>query len=389
MQVNKTFKFLFNNIYNNGKFTKLVVAKTKIKSLNEYYKKNFEKYTDYSDFLVDLGSLKGELEKSKSALSEFEKQFKRRMALQPAILNECFVAQTLANKLELENFIDADEKQENIPTQLFEALIKAKGGELEAALPRYIYFSNKKGIVLLQYGDSSSIDAVFVKDGYRVRLEIKEEKAKLGEYDLNYDENGKLLPTPNIIDNHSEYIAFIDKFNEETDVFSYIGRNYKIGDQLDDNLLNKIVSSVFDMKKIDLYILQKGNSVFAVPTNNLLSCVDVSESEIRTAGRNSYTVFTPNRLKQLINELGGTIENDIVTLPYVSANATKGRGKDTVTRYKINSLFLVKIENITIHENKVSFNLDKVKQNKATISIHLYATINKNSLADAFAEINY
>ena len=78
MQMNKTFKFLFNNIYNNGKFTKLVVAKTKIKSLNEYYKKTLKKYTEYSDFLVDLGSLKGELDKSKSALAEFEKQFERK-----------------------------------------------------------------------------------------------------------------------------------------------------------------------------------------------------------------------------------------------------------------------------------------------------------------------
>lgn len=389
MKKNETLKHLFNKIYNNGKLTRLIISRKNLKALNEFYKKNFESSLDYELFIVNLGNLKTELEKSKSALAEFQKQFNRKMALQPAILSECFVAQTIANLFDLDKFIDADERMENIPIHLFEALIKSRGGDLEAALPRYIYFSDNKGVVLLQYGDSSSIDAVFVKDGYRVRLEMKEEYAKLGEYDLNYDETGKLIPTQNILENHREYLSFINRFNSATDVFNHIGRNFKIGSYLDDEIVINIVSSVFDLKKIDLYIIQKGDNVFAVPSEQLINCVDVNKgSEIRTAGRNSYKVFTPIRFEELIHELGGNLKDGIITVPYSSKNAAKGRGKSTISRYKLNSLFFVKYSDITIKEDMISFSIDKVKQNKATISIHLNSIINKESLLESYNSIN-
>lgn len=390
MKKNKSLEFLFNKIYNDGKLIRLTVAKSKIKALNDFYKKNFESTENYESFILKLGGLLDSLKKSKSAMAEFEKQFNRKMALQPAILNECFVAQTLANVLNLNKFIDADEKRENVPSELFEALIRSKGGNLEPAMPRYIYFSNKKGVVLLQYGDSSSIDAVFVKDGYRVRLEIKEEKAKLGEYDLNYDEAGKLIPTPNILQGHIDYLKFINIFNSKTNVFDYMGRNFKIGEYLDSELLINIVGTVFDLKKIDLYILQNKETIFSVPTKNLLSCVDVNTgSEIRTAGRNHYQVFTPNKLIEYIKLYGGNIVDGIVVLPYLNKNESKARGKSTISRYKINSLFFVKYEDVTIDGPLISFSLNKVRQNKATISIHLYSKINKDALSDSHLYLNH
>lgn len=388
MKINEALKYLFNKVYNDGRLTKLIVSKNKVKSLGEFYKNNFESFTDYDLFLVNLEKLKTDLEKSKSAMAEFKKQFNKRMALQPAILNECFVAQTLANILNLDNFIDADEKVENIPSHLFEALIKSKGGELEAALPRYIYYSDKKGIVLLQYGDSSSIDAVFVKDGYRVRLEIKEELAKLGEYDLNYDETGKLIPTQNILENHPEYVSFINKFNSVTNMFDHAGRNFKIGSYLDDEMVTNIVSSVFELKKIDLYILQKKDTIFTVPSEKLLKCVDVAGSEIRTTGRNDYKVFTPNKLNELIASLGGSVVDGNVILPFNADKYFKGRGKTSITGYKLSNLFSAKKQHTTINEDKISFPLIKVKQRKATISIHLYSFINKEALKESFNLIN-
>lgn len=111
-------------------------------------------------------------------------------------------------------------------------------------MPRYIYFGDKKRVVLLKYGESSSIDTVFAKYGYRVRLERKEEKAKLGEYDFNYDETGKLISTQNILKNYLEYVSFINKFNSVTNVFDYIGRNFNIGSYLDDDIVTNIASSV-------------------------------------------------------------------------------------------------------------------------------------------------
>lgn len=367
----------------------MIVKKSKIKNLNEFYKNNFEKHTDYNQFLIQMGSLKEILEMSVSAEAEFRKQFERRMALQPAILSECFVAQTIANIFELDQFIDADEKKENIPSHLFTSLIRAKGGELESTIPRYIYFSDKNNMVLLQYGDSSSIDAIFVKDGYRVRLEIKEEKAKLGEYDLNYDEGGELIPTNNIIENHSDYLSIIKEFNNETSVFESIGSNFKIGRFLNYEIIERIVSRVFNLSLIDLYILQNGDKIFAVPSNQLLGCVDIIKgSEIRTAGRNSYKVFTPNKLNELIDSMGGQIINNIVTLPLNEENFTIGRGMQTITRYKLNNLFYVKYSDIIINDKEVSFNINNVRQIKSSISLHLYSKINRESLLESYNELN-
>lgn len=385
---NSALKYLFNRIYNNGKLTNLIVTRSTVNKLNNFYKMNFEDSANYESFLVDLGSLKDQLLKSKSAAAEYEKQYTRSMALQPAILSECFVAQTLADMFELDEFLDADEKEENIPSQLLLALIRARGGELEAAIPRYIYYSNTKNIVLLQYGDSSSIDAVFVKDGYRVRLELKEEKAKLGEYDLNYNEEGTLIPTQNIIENHKEYISFIDRFNEVTNVFSHMGSNFKIGSYLTDELLESIVAAVFDLKKIDLYILQKGRKIFCVPSRDLISSVDVSGSEIRMTGKNKYKVFTPNKLNELLNNLGATISDGIVSVPYDQNNNTIGRGRSVITRYKLNSLFLVEYKNIIINDGIVSFRYNDIRQIKCTISVHLYSTINHDSLQVSNLTIN-
>ncbi len=180
---NKAIIFLFNKIYNDGKLTKLIVAKTMIKKLDKFYKENFQLYSKYDDFFASLGNLRKFLDLSLAARAEFEKQFMKKQALQPAVLNECYVIQTIANVLGIKNFIDAYEKQENILAHLLTSLIRAKGGELEGQLTRYIYYGSKSGLVLLQYGDSSSIDAIFVNEGFRIRLEIKDSKAKMGEYD--------------------------------------------------------------------------------------------------------------------------------------------------------------------------------------------------------------
>lgn len=389
MTNNKALIFLFNKLYNNGKFVDTVVNKNDIKDLTKFYKHNFEKFNNYMDFENEMGDIKNELNKSKSAVAEFSKQFSRRLALQPAVLSECFIVQTIANILNLDSFTDADEKEENIPKWLLEALIKAKGGELEGALPRYIYYGKEHKLVLLQYGDSSSIDAIFVKDGFRVRLEIKEENAKLGEYDLNYDENGKLIPTENILENHPSYIHFINVFNDKTNIFDYSGRNFKIGSHLTKEITNDIVGKVFDLKKIDLYILQNGNQIFAIPTKHLLDCVDVNKgSEIRTCGRNSYDVFTPKNLAKFIENINGRVNNGVITIPYIARNATVGRGKSTITRYKINNLYLVKTGDFTIDANLISFKMDKIRQNKSTISIHLHSIKNNEILKDVFDEFN-
>lgn len=389
MKKNKALVYLFNKIFNSGNLIDNIASKDNISRLADFYKQNFEIANEYNDFqkLMEVDLL-NQLKLSKSAEAEFKKQFSKKMALQPAILNECYVIQSLANILGLHDFKDIDEKQENIPSWLFEILIRKGEGELESSLPRYMYFDEKQKFVLLQYGDSSSIDAIFVKESSKVRLEIKEAKSKLGEYDLNYDESGILIPTEQIAKNHKTFLHFIQIFNEKTTVFKSIGKNFKIGNHLSEEFLNEIVSTVFNTKKIDLYILQNNNKIYSIPSEKLIKNVDTNASEIRTCGRNAYNVFTPKNLLETIKKIGGVVENNDVTIPYIMSNETKGRGKNTITRYKINNLYFVKKGNFSVENNTVKFSLDKIKQNKASIAIHLYSILNLINLETISHELN-
>lgn len=385
---NKALVLLFNKIYNSGKLTKMIASKANIKKLDAYYKENFQLYTDYSDFLNNLGSMSKVLELSHAAKAEFEKQFKKQQALQPAVLNECYVIQTIANSLGLDQFIDADESQENVPTHLLTSLIKAKGGELEGQYPRYIYFGTKSGVVLLQYGDSSSIDAIFVNEGYRIRLEIKDSKAKMGEYDLDYKEDGKLIASEKITNDLPGFLPYIEKFNSTTNVYEMAGSNYKIGALIDKESADKIVSDTYKTKKLDLYLLQDSSKIFALPATHLLDNIDISGSEIRMAGRNNYATFTPDNLKSVLIAQNADIDNGTVKLLYNASNEKKGRGMTKITRYDINSLYFLKIADIKISAGYVTFELSKVRQKKPTISMHVYTVLNKTKLALISKELN-
>ncbi|MCK9329978.1 MAG: hypothetical protein M0Q94_08915 [Candidatus Cloacimonetes bacterium] len=385
---NKALVLLFNKIYNNGKLTSIVASKKDIKNLETFYKNNFQKTDTYSEFIREIGKLGRILNLSKAASAEFEKQFNKRQGLQPSILNECFVIQTIADLLKLDHFIDADEKVENVPVHLLRSLIKARGGELESQYPRYIYHGDKQGVVLLQYGDSASIDAIFVNEGSRIRLEIKDSKAKMGEFDLSYGEDGKLIPSDKIIEEFPAFLKFINKFNSETTVFDQVGRNYKFGKDIDQATAVELVDSTFKTKKIDLYLLQNSSKLFTLPTEYLLDNIDISGSEIRTAGRNHFAVFTPANLLSILNSLNAQINGNQVKLLYDAAREKKGRGMTVITRYDINSLYFLKINNVNINTGFVFFDLKDVEQKKPTISMHVYTILNEKNLAEISKILN-
>ncbi len=384
---NKALILIFNQIYNGGKLTKLITTKKNIKRLDRFYKDNFQLYDDYDTFYSNLdSSLKKVLVLSHAANSEFEKQFKKRQALQPAILNECYVIQTIANLLNLNHFIDADEKQENVPAHLLASLIKAKGGELEAQFPRYIYHGDNAGVVLLQYGDSASIDSIFVNEGFRIRMEIKDPKAKMGEYDLNYGEDGKLIATDKIENEFPEFVKYINDFNSKWTIFNHAGSNYKLN--IDHESAQEIVDATYKTKKLDLYLLQDSSKIFALPSSHLLDNIDFTGSEIRPAGRNHYAVFTPENLKNTLKKQGAKIEGNQVKMLYEGSKKKKGRGMTTITRYDINSLYFLKIDDIKVGGGYVEFDLTKVRQKKPTISMHAYTVLNPSKLATIYKELN-
>lgn len=62
-----------------------------------------------------------------------------------------------------------------------------------------------------------------------------------------------------------------------------------------------------------------------------------------------------------------------MTLPLKSITTAKRRGgNDDVGRFKINPIFFVKPDNVRKNGDQINFELNDVRQNKATISAHMF-----------------
>lgn len=313
------------------------------------------------------------LKSSPAALSEFEKQFTRKKTLQPGILNECFILQTLANKLNLDSCQDMD---------------ITKPLQSKDKTPRYKYYSSSalNNGLLLQYGDPSSTDAVFIKGLDIINIEIKDSNSKLEELDLNYQENGKLSPSNYIKKNVPDYIKLLDEFNLKTNIFNEAGSNYTL--KISDNDAKEIINKVSQKKRTNLYLLKHNDYIIPVPSDYLFDIVDISTSEIRPAGRNYCKVFTPKNLSMELHNQNAIFLNNIIKLKYNPLMEVKGRLTNTITRYSINSLYFVKYNDTNIQDTYVIFPLAAIRQKKPTISIHLTVKNEKEILRNIFNKLN-
>lgn len=349
---------------------KLIVPVKTIKKLNAIYKSVFHSAKNFEELNSCFCEFKNQLDLSPAAFCELKKQFEKKMALQPSILTECFIAQTLANFWGLDKFEDLDAKG-FIPSEISNILFGIKN-KRDGASFRYIYFNDKADFVLVQCGDSSTIDAVFIKEKIGIRIEFKEELAKINEVDIpSYGDDGKLVVSDDFKTKYPYYAPFVEIFNQKTNVFEMIGHNFNLVDYLDEENSKKIIESIVDAKFINAYVLLKGNTLIPVLGRNLHSSVGFSGSEIRTAGKNAKKLWSVDFAKNEISRLGGKIADGKVFLPLNEKMYVTGRGMDIVTRYKINPLIFVRIEYTQVEGGIISFDFEKIEQLKPTISLHL------------------
>jgi hypothetical protein len=85
------------------------------------------------------------------------------------------------------------------------------------------------------------------------------------------------------------------------------------------------------------------------------------EGEIRGA-RNKSKVWTQKKLTYFIEQLGGNFNGNEVSIPENKLTISKARGGNEVSRYKINPLFYVGVNDVNINNGIAVFLLDKVKQ---------------------------
>lgn len=386
----KTIKYFFNHIFNSGKLIELIVPFNKVKELEELYKVQRNNFNCFGDFEKSFPDQFYEYKKSKSAYNEIKKQFENKMGLQPSILTECFVAQTLANHLNLDKYIDLDDSSATVPGKLTGAIFSAQGYS-DGSKFRYCYYNSNYDALVFQCGASGTVDVVFTKYNISIRIEIKEQVSKLEECDITglYDENGHLLLSDDFKKKRSKYVPFVMLFNSLTNVFEMEGHNFNFANYLDTDKAREIISDALDIKVVDCFVLVVGDKLVPTQSKYIFDFVTFEGSEIRTAGRNYGKVFTPEFAKRKIKTLGGVIDNDgNVSLHYDPNNRIKGRNLDEYTRYNIGSLLFVKLEDTEILNDIIRFPLSKLCQKKPSISIHLNAKEDSFSLNKQFAELN-
>lgn len=350
---------------------KLLVSIQTIKRLNDIYKKSYANSKTEAELLEKFSDFSDALKKSPAAICEIKKQFSKKLALQSSILTECFIAQTLAEALQLDKFADIDNSNAELPVQISNLLFQQKNKK-DGASFRYIYYGEKYDKVLVQCGDSSTIDAVFIKEKIGVRIEFKEEIAKLSEQDIpSYDEKGKLVLDEDFINKYPYYVPFVEIFNRKTDMFKMIGHNFSLVDFINKENSSDIINNILDLKSIDLYILLKKNSLVPIIASELADNVTFAASEIRTAGRNSKKLWSRKFAEEEISRLGGKIADGQVTIPFQEKLYSTGRGSDVVTRCKLNSFLFVRIEDVKRDGDILKFAFEDIRQLKPSISLHL------------------
>lgn len=386
MNKSDAIKQILSKIYSCD--TTLILGKRDTKLVNNYYKNNFNKYKDFTQFLTSNSDINGIVVKLKSGEKEIQKQFENSLGLQPGILSECNYIETLAKIFHLNKCVDLDTTPTN---QLPKSCVPfIKSGANTFSCSRYLYFSTKNNdVFIFQYGNPAAGDAEIIFFKTKVFLEVKERTAKCGEFDLKYDEEGKLIPSDKVKKEFPEMIGLIEAFNSETSVFEQIGSNYN---RFDKKIVDQIIKSYFNKPQIDLLIstdindqliaLQPQNINIVLPNGKKI--IETNTSEIRTSGRNHGPVFTPLFLNKTLDAFDATeIEPGkymIVNRNNKDVGFVKARGKDVISRFKINHIFFIPYECITQKGEYVIFNKKDIKQLKASISMHMCITAEKNEI---------
>ena len=381
--IKDALKDIYYAIYNGGNLLSLIIKTKEIKKIENIYKNNYFKFHNFEDFERSYQNEFDIIKKSESAYSEIKKQFKLQKALQPAILTECIVAKTLSEYFALDKFYDWDGGND-VPGKLFNATQQFIGSDRSRRF-RYCYYNDKFKVFILQCGDSKTIDIIFVKYNYTIRIEIKEAISKLEECDITglYNEEGILIIDDSFANKRSYYKDLIELFNKSTNVFDLEGHNFNLARLLDKEKIKNILEYVFNSKDLQMYIFVLKNELLPVFPENLRDFVSFKGSEIRTAGRNSRKLFTPNFARNKIKELNGSIDDDlIVKIPNKKEYFSNGRGQNKITRFNLGSLLYVDSKVIKKDDDFVYFHFNEIKQKVPSIALHLNIEKNDVNLYD-------
>ena len=225
----------------------------------------------------------------------------------------------------------------------------------------------------MQAGGNNGVDCALVdlvKQKY-FSIELKEPYAKTPEPDLpKYSENGDLIVTQEFLDQYPQFESMLDDtFAKELNFFLHAGKNF-----------NKFTEMCVETAANESYIGKKSAHVVCTEdkSGNLVMLpahhIGIWASlvgEIRPAGRNRYSVWTPIWFTEYVIDLSGEVKDGRVSVPISKVKRIKQRGGTKASGYKIGSLFYVKADACSEGPHMLGFAFDEVKQLNPTIAVKI------------------
>lgn len=391
MNKEKSISYFLDTIYSNN--SKLVLTDEEIKRIENFYKENHKIDEEYEEYLKNNYDVIGAIKKIRSGNYELEKQYNKNESLQRSILSECNYIETLASIFKLNKCIDFDRTPLNsLPVECRKFL---NSGQQTYSSARYLFYNPKQpDIFIFQYGNPAEGDAEIIIDGNKIKLEFKKREAKAGEYDLFYDESGKLIMPDGFEESNPELVKFVNQFNKETNLIDEIGHNYTNRFNEEDQI--KAALAYFAKHDIDIYVsATKENDLVALEPDALeITLKDGSRiittkgSEIRTTGRNPKKLVLIDLFDKIMNEFDAEyLDSDTIKVKMNSKiEIVNSSGSSEPGRVKFNKFFFVKYNKAKFEGNYVIFKKKDVYQVNPTLSIHLILDANKNDIIEYFED---
>lgn len=307
-------------------------------------------------------------EKCPALEHQIQKSYEQGNNIQSAVFSECVYAQTLANMLKLDLFVNCSDDLNFIPSSVANLISSYN------LVPRYVYATKDKHRMLIQAGGCGGIDSALITviDLVIYTIEFKEPGAKTSEPDLpKYDEDGKLKITKDFLERYPQFEAML---NEQKDLNFFKNMGHNINDFSEESI-RIAVSNNYAKKYADVICTEDINGYFVmIPVNQVQLWAEL-QGEIRPSGRNHYKVWTPAALSRLMLQYNPDIDGVTVRLDKCKLEVrTERGGNGKISGYKITPLFFVYAKDCEDDGRYITFNLMKVQQLNPTIAGKMFFT---------------
>jgi hypothetical protein len=252
--------------------------------------------------------------------------------VQPAVFSECVYAQAFADKFNLsvfENHINGEGTKFD-----FSGI---ETSDVQDLMVRYSYSRSDKKISLVQAGGAGGVDCALISFDKKIAtmIELKEPYARTSAPDLpKYGEDGFLVSSEKFVQENPQFKSMLEEqIKKRFNIFEHLGSN--LSDFSAESIENAVTEN-YSGAKFAAFICTEDSSGYLVliPSQDVANWAKL-EGELRPTGRNSYPVWTPNKLLSILNEKKGSVQGDTVSMPLSSFKQSKARGGENISRFKI------------------------------------------------------